>query len=74
MVKGKKEPTLKRMHHQEKKKWETENCMLKSWYTKDIGIINRGEAWIIVNWKTFYAMPCFYSTICRKWKANDKQK
>ena len=27
-----------------KKKWETENCMLKSWYTKDIGIINRGEA------------------------------
>lgn len=27
-----------------KKKWETENCMLKLWYTKDIGIINRGEA------------------------------
>lgn len=27
-----------------KKKWETENCTLKSWYTKDIGIVNRGEA------------------------------
>ena len=27
-----------------KKKRETENCMLKSWHTKDIGIINRGEA------------------------------
>lgn len=42
--KGEKGTNIEENAPLEKKKRETENCMLKSWYTKDIGIINRGEA------------------------------
>ena len=45
--KGEKGTNIEEENAKKKKKKrerETENCMLKSWHTKDIGIINRGEA------------------------------